>query len=86
MSCACRQRVLRSQSVASHVLALERSPSLLWSAFWLPPSLLPRVLAVTCEHTLGRLEFAELAGEFLALGIDARKRFAEPLLLLGHLV
>jgi hypothetical protein len=45
-----------------------------------------RVRAIACEHTLGRLQFIELAGELLALGIGARKRFAEPLLLLGDLV
>ena len=45
-----------------------------------------RVRAIACEHTLGRLQFIELAGEPLALGIGARKRFAEPLLLLGDLV
>ena len=42
-------------------------------------------LTVARKHTLGRLEFAELAGELLALRIDARERLAEPLLLLGDL-
>jgi len=43
-------------------------------------------LAVAREHTLSRLQFVELAGEILALRIDARERVAEPLLLLGNLV
>jgi hypothetical protein len=38
------------------------------------------------EHTLGRLQFGEWAGEVLALRIDARECFAEPLLFLGDLV
>jgi hypothetical protein len=42
-------------------------------------------LAVARQHSLGRLQFAELAGELLALRIDARERLAEPLLLLGDL-
>src|SRR5215472_4224527 len=41
---------------------------------------------VAREHTLGRLQFAELAGQLLALCIDARQRLAEPLLLFGDLV
>jgi hypothetical protein len=45
-----------------------------------------RVLAVACEHTLGCLQFAELVDEPLALGIGARKRRADRLLLLGDLV
>ena len=43
-------------------------------------------LAVAREHSLGRLQFAELAGELFALRIDARERFADPLLLFGDLV
>ena len=45
-----------------------------------------RSLAVAREHTLGRLQFGELAGELVALRIHARECFAEPLLLLGDLV
>jgi hypothetical protein len=51
MSCACRPRVLRSQLVAARAraLALERPASLLWSASWLRPSLLP---ACPCRSVL----------------------------------
>src|ERR1700724_3097252 len=35
-------------------------------------------LAVARKHTLGRLQFAELTGELVALHVDARKRFADP--------
>ena len=45
-----------------------------------------RALAVAREHTFGRFQFAELAGEFLALCIDASERLADPLLLFGDLV
>jgi hypothetical protein len=38
--------------------------------------------AVARKHTLSRLQFAELAGELLALCIGARQRLADPLLLL----
>src|SRR5437763_1538247 len=38
------------------------------------------------EHPLSRLQFAELAGELLALCLDARERLADPLLLFGDLV
>jgi hypothetical protein len=40
---------------------------------------------VPCQHTLSRLQLPELAGELLALRIDARERLADPLLLLGDL-
>ena len=38
------------------------------------------------EHTLGRLQFVELADKLLALSIDACERIADPLLLLGDLI
>jgi len=38
---------------------------------------------ILLEHALGRLQFAELTSELLALHVDERKRFADPLLLLG---
>ena len=37
------------------------------------------------QHPLGRLQFAELTGEPLALGIDARERLTDSLLFLGDL-
>src|SRR5215831_13809043 len=46
----------------------------------------PRTRAVAREHSLGRLQLAELAGELLALRIDARERLTDPLLLFGNFV
>src|SRR5580692_9695503 len=45
-----------------------------------------RAFAVTRKYTLSRLQLAELAGQLLALRIDARQRLADPLLLFGDLV
>src|SRR5690349_21171379 len=47
-----------------------------------------RLLALTVarEHSLGCLQFAELAGELLALRIGARQRLTDPLLLFGDLL
>jgi hypothetical protein len=38
------------------------------------------------EHTLGCLQFTELADKLPALSIDARERIADPLLFCGDLV
>src|SRR5215831_16958094 len=46
----------------------------------------PRALAVAREHTRGRLQFAELGSELLALCIDACKCLTDLLLLLGDLI
>jgi hypothetical protein len=45
-----------------------------------------RAFAVARQHTLGSLQFFELASELLALRIDAGERLADPLLLLGDLI
>ena len=45
----------------------------------------PRAFAVARQHPLGRLQFVELTGEPLALGIDARERLTDSLLFLGDL-
>src|SRR3984893_11723318 len=45
-----------------------------------------RAFAVTRKYTFSRLQLAELAGQLLALRIDARQRLADPLLLFGDLV
>src|SRR5215469_1290738 len=46
----------------------------------------PGAFAVARKHAFGRLQFAELAGELVALCIDACERLANPLLLLRDLV
>ena len=38
------------------------------------------------QHTLGRLQFAELPSQLLPLRIDPRERLADPLLLLSNLI
>jgi hypothetical protein len=68
------------------LVAVQQRPSSPWSAPWLRQSFLPARLAVAREHPLSRFQFAELASELLVLCIDARERFADPLLLFGDLV
>src|ERR1700730_3833733 len=75
----CGRRGLMSSRWSGYLLCRSR-PSGCGRLFYL------RALAVARKHTLARLQFAELTGELVALQVDARKRFADPLLLLGDLV
>ncbi|HEX3338743.1 MAG TPA: hypothetical protein VHT68_06160, partial [Pseudolabrys sp.] len=77
--------VFRLWGAGAHVIALEPRRSLSRSASWLRPPFCPCAFAVAREHTLGRLQLAELASELLALRIRACERLADPLLLLGDL-
>src|SRR5207237_5818907 len=45
-----------------------------------------RACAIARQHTLGRLQFAELPSQLLPLRIDPRERLADPLLLLSNLI
>src|SRR5262249_9586700 len=46
----------------------------------------PGALAVARQYTFGRFQFAELAGELVALRIDACECLADPLLLFSDLI